>query len=127
MLLEDSSLIFSKLWFDEIKIFNPNISIAADNRMLPNSFELKQNYPNPFSPSTTIRFEVPRDAVVKLKVFNILGEEVATLLNEFRKADQYEVNFDAVKLASGVYIFQLTSGDFIAAKKNVANSSSHRG
>lgn len=80
-------------------------------------YKLYQNYPNPFNPSTTIRFEIPQDGIVTLKLFNILGEEVAALLNEFRKADRYEVLFDAAKLASGVYIYQFASGEFIASRK----------
>ena len=80
-------------------------------------YKLYQNYPNPFNPITTIRFEIPEDGIITLKVFNTLGEEVVALLNEFRKADRYEVNFDASKLASGIYIYQIEAGDFIASRK----------
>lgn len=83
----------------------------------PSSFALEQNFPNPFNPSTTIKFTVPQYSKVTLKVFDILGREVSTLINENKSAGDYVVNFDASALASGMYIYKLTAGDFTAAKK----------
>ena len=80
---------------------------------------LSQNYPNPFNPTTTINYSVSKSGSVTLKVFNIMGREVETLVNEQNTACNYEVKFDAGKLASGVYIYQLKSGDFISTKKLV--------
>jgi endoglucanase len=114
---EDSSLVFSKLWFDEIKIFNPNILIVAENQLLPTSFELKQNYPNPFNPSTMIQFQLPASAFVTLKVYNILGREVAVLLNETKEAGQHEIKFSNVNLPSGVYVYMLDSENFNSVRK----------
>ena len=82
-----------------------------------NSYVLYQNYPNPFNPTTTIRYELPQDGVVTIEVFDILGQKVKTLLNEFKKADRYEVTFNSAGLASGVYIYQLRVNDFITSKK----------
>ncbi|MGA9295663.1 MAG: carboxypeptidase regulatory-like domain-containing protein [Ignavibacteriaceae bacterium] len=89
-----------------------------------NSFKLYQNYPNPFNPSTTINFVVPYQARVTLKVFNVLGSEVATLVNGEKPAGSYNVNFNAGSLASGVYFYQLKAapsggqaGNFVAVKK----------
>jgi hypothetical protein len=83
------------------------------------SYVLYQNYPNPFNPITTIRYELPQDGVVTIEVFDILGQKVKTLLNEFKKADRYEVKFSSTGLASGVYIYQLRVNDFITSKKMV--------
>jgi len=80
-------------------------------------YALEQNYPNPFNPSTTIKYQIPENGMVTLKIFNILGEEVATLVNGFKNAGRYEVKFDASNLASGVYVYQLTSGSFNASHK----------
>ena len=74
-----------------------------------NSYVLYQNYPNPFNPITTIRYELPQDGQVTIEIFDILGQKVKTILNEFKRADRYEVTFNSAGLASGVYIYQLTS------------------
>jgi hypothetical protein len=78
---------------------------------------LEQNFPNPFNPTTTIRFAIPQNEHVTLKVYDLLGREVATLVNEARSAGNHEAFFDASNLASGVYIYRLTAGNFIATKK----------
>jgi hypothetical protein len=78
---------------------------------------LAQNYPNPFNPSTTIRYQLPQDGMVTLKVYDILGSEVATLVNEQKAAGRFEVNFDASRFASGVYIYKITSGGYVSSKK----------
>ncbi|MDR3611396.1 MAG: T9SS type A sorting domain-containing protein [Ignavibacteriaceae bacterium] len=82
-----------------------------------NNYDLSQNYPNPFNPATTIRYQIPKDGIVTLKVYDILGREVANLVNEYKKQGRYSVNFDASKLASGVYIYQIKSNDFESSKK----------
>ncbi|MBX2991662.1 MAG: T9SS type A sorting domain-containing protein [Bacteroidetes bacterium] len=86
---------------------------------VPQSYALFQNYPNPFNPSTTVRFQTPHDGFVSVKVYNMLGQEVATLVNEQRVAGVHEVIFDASRFSSGVYIYKLTAGGFTAAKKLV--------
>jgi hypothetical protein len=83
------------------------------------SYELYQNYPNPFNPTTTIRYAIPQDGIVNIKVFDILGQEVATVKNEFQKANRYEVKFNSKGLASGVYIYKLQVNDFIESKKMI--------
>ena len=91
-------------------------SIDGKNEQV-NNFHLEQNYPNPFNPTTIIRYSLPKNGLVTLKVFDILGREVATLANEYKVAGIYDVTFNASNLASGVYIYQLRSGDFVANKK----------
>ena len=81
------------------------------------SFSLEQNYPNPFNPSTVIAYQLPVTGFVRLKVFDVLGNEVAVLVNENKPAGSYEVNFDAGSLSSGVYIYKLQAGDFVSVKK----------
>jgi hypothetical protein len=83
----------------------------------PTGFALEQNYPNPFNPTTTIRFAIPQNEQVTLKVYDLLGREVATLVNEQRRAGTFEEHFDASHLASGVYIYKLTAGNFAASRK----------
>ena len=91
--------------------------IVVDN--IPSIFELKQNYPNPFNPSTTIEFDLPKTSHVALKVFNILGEEVATLVSDRLSAGSYSYNWDASNLASGVYLYRLQADDYVETRKMV--------
>jgi len=84
---------------------------------VPGEFILNQNYPNPFNPSTVIKYAVPEERPVSIKVFDITGREVAILVNEVKQPGTYELTFDAEKYASGVYIYQIISGDFVSAKK----------
>jgi len=83
----------------------------------PLSFALNQNYPNPFNPSTRITYSVREESPVSIKVFDMIGQEVITLVDEVKKAGTYSVNFSADKLSSGVYIYQMKAGSFISAKK----------
>ena len=84
-----------------------------------NSYVLYQNYPNPFNPTTTIRYEFPQDGVVTIDIYDILGQRVKTVLNEFKRADRYEITFNSAGLASGVYIYRMKVNDFITSKKMV--------
>jgi hypothetical protein len=92
-------------------------SSVGDVSNLPGKFELVQNYPNPFNPTTTISFSLPHAANATLKVFNTLGEEVATLVNELTTAGSHTVQFNATGLASGVYFYRLTSDDLTQSMK----------
>jgi len=95
-------------------------SIDAEIEIVPNNFELFQNYPNPFNPLTSIRYQVSGISQVSLKVFDLLGREVATLVNEEKPAGTYEINVDGAGFSSGVYFYQLKAGnEFIETKKLV--------
>lgn len=83
----------------------------------PVEFTLEQNYPNPFNPSTVIKYSIPENGFVTLVVYNLLGEKVASLLNGLQDAGRYEINFDASNLASGIYVYNLKSGNFNSVKK----------
>ncbi|HAY33641.1 MAG TPA: T9SS type A sorting domain-containing protein [Ignavibacteria bacterium] len=86
---------------------------------VPNTFKLSQNYPNPFNPSTRIDFALPNNSNVILKIYDLTGKEVETVLNDFRTAGYYTVNFNASNLASGIYYYKLTAGNDIAVNKMV--------
>lgn len=89
----------------------------AGDREQPFVFALFQNHPNPFNPATNIVFELAEPRLTTIKIYDILGQDVATLLNEQRPAGRYSVLFDASSLASGVYIYRLTAGSFVSTRK----------
>ena len=84
---------------------------------LPTDYSLNQNYPNPFNPSTIINFSIPNEGFVTLSVYNSIGQQVATLVNESKPAGTYQVDFIAEGLTSGIYFYQITSGNFSETKK----------
>ena len=105
--------------------FNGTV-VGVNNKLTqPVVFKLEQNFPNPFNPTTKIKYsitssvETHRDASVQLKVYDVLGREVTTLINETKQAGNYEVEFNASTLSSGVYFYQLKAGDFIQTKKMI--------
>ncbi|MCB0287509.1 MAG: T9SS type A sorting domain-containing protein [Calditrichaeota bacterium] len=92
-------------------------AIADDETALPGKFNLAQNYPNPFNPSTTISYQLPNANRVKLSVYDMLGREIQTLVNEQQNAGQHTVQFDAQQLPSGVYFYSIDAGNFQATRK----------
>lgn len=86
---------------------------------IPTEYNLAQNYPNPFNPSTSIKYAIPSESHVSVKVFNTIGQEVATLVNEVQHAGNYRVNFDASKLTSGVYIYTIKANNFVTSRKMI--------
>ena len=91
--------------------------VSDEQEIIPTVYKLNQNYPNPFNPSTVISWQLPVSGQVSLKIYDILGNEVATLVNENKEAGYYEVQFDGSQLASGMYIYRLTAGNYISTKK----------
>jgi enterochelin esterase family protein len=103
-----------------LRFFNdPTDAVAGSSQALPVSFQLLQNYPNPFNPTTTIAFDVSKSRFVTLKVFNLVGQEIATVISENLMPGSYRYSFDASRLASGVYIYCLCAGDFVQARKMI--------
>ena len=98
-------------------IESPYFSSIQENNALPFKFTLHQNYPNPFNPSTTIEFDLPKSSEVTLKVFNVLGEEVATLVSDRLSTGSYSYEWDASSLASGMYLYHLEADKFVSIKK----------
>ena len=95
------------------------LRIKKNQDNVPGVFTLDQNYPNPFNPSTTIEFTLPKSEFVELKVFNILGKEVSTLVSNKLNQGNHTYTFDGKNLASGVYYYQLIAGDFREVKKMI--------
>jgi hypothetical protein len=94
-----------------------NVSGVENNNTLVKDFTLSQNYPNPFNPSTSISYNIPNPAFVSLKVYDMLGKEVAVLVNEEKPAGTYNVEFNAKNLASGIYFYKMQAGNFTITKK----------
>lgn len=96
-----------------------NAVSVPEDELIANKFELMQNYPNPFNPSTRISFAIPNAAFVNLKVYDSIGNEVATLLNEVKQAGIYSVDFNATDLTGGIYFYQIKSVSFVETKKMI--------
>ena len=94
-------------------------SVNVNEEIIPAKYSLSQNYPNPFNPSTKINFSVKEAGLVTLRVYNILGVEISTLINEYRPAGVYSIPFNAAKLSSGVYIYHLTVNGFTQTRKMI--------
>ncbi len=91
--------------------------VDDEKNSIPTVYRLEQNCPNPFNPSTKISWQTPIGGWQTLKVYYVLGNEVATLVNEYKNAGSYEINFDASSLSSGIYFYHLQAGDFVETKK----------
>jgi hypothetical protein len=93
-----------------------NEGVMASASEIPTEYKL-ENYPNPFNPVTVINYQLPQDGFVILKVYDMLGKEVAAVVNEYKNAGYYIVNFDASRLTSGVYIYTINTNNFFLSKK----------
>ena len=91
--------------------------INAGGDGIPTRYDLAQNYPNPFNPTTNIKYSLPKEGYVTLKIYNLLGEEVSSLVNKNQGAGNYTVTFNGIQLSSGIYLYQLKSGNFVETKK----------
>jgi hypothetical protein len=102
-------------------VFKPDFltGIKGEKPPVPSCIELFQNYPNPFNPSTNISYQLPEPGLVQLKVYNILGKEVAVLVNAFKTSGKYSVDYNASELPSGVYIYSLKVNNFVQNKKMI--------
>jgi hypothetical protein len=100
-------------------VWIPGVSSAENKNYASTSFRILQNYPNPFNPTTTIRYSVSELTKISLRVFDILGNEIATLVNEEKLAGTYEIDFNAQHLSSGIYFYRLQAGSFVETKKMI--------
>ena len=103
----------------EVTYERTNINSVSEQIASVKGFELYQNYPNPFNPTTIIKFRISDFGFVNLKVYDILGNEIATLVNEEKLPGSYEISFDGSDLPSGVYFYQLITSDFVQTKKMI--------
>ncbi|CAN5623475.1 hypothetical protein BH10BAC5_BH10BAC5_03010 [soil metagenome] len=113
MNLQDANGLLVQL--DDIYV-GTTVGIQNISSDIPRSFRLSQNYPNPFNPVTNINFDLPKPSFVTLKIYDILGKEVASLLNETLEAGSYRSDFDASKLSSGTYFYRISTPDFVQTK-----------
>ena len=120
--IQDSILI-TDYWGDGPDIgaveYDPSAFVPQNKLSLPVIYSLYQNYPNPFNPSTTIRYEIPERSLVTIKVYDVLGNEVETLVNEEKQSGEFEVEFNANNLPSGIYFYRLKAGVFNETKKMI--------
>ncbi len=108
--------------YTTVKLPKPDLggtSGVEDNETVANDFSLSQNFPNPFNPTTTIRFTLKKSEKVKLKIYNVLGREITTLVNKKMNAGRYSVKFNAANLSSGVYFYRITAGNFVDTRKMI--------
>lgn len=118
--------LFSTAWYCEVLdtfgIMGPQeftTDVEDITTALPTAYALEQNFPNPFNPTTMINFSVPVEGFVTLNVYNSIGQQVATLVNESKSAGTYQVDFDATSLTSGIYFYRISSGNFTETKKMI--------
>jgi hypothetical protein len=100
-----------------IQKYSQLTAVGSDSKYYPSDYSLNQNYPNPFNPSTKIAYQIPKSGHVTLKVFNALGKEVATLVNEEKSLGRYTIDFNAQGLSSGIYFYSIRSGSYFETKK----------
>ncbi|MDP4174122.1 MAG: T9SS type A sorting domain-containing protein [Bacteroidota bacterium] len=106
-------------WWPEKKALWSSTTGIKQTKAQPSRFSLEQNYPNPFNPSTVIKYSISKASNVTLKVYNVLGKEIATLVNANQGAGEYSVSFDAKSLASGIYFYTISAGSYIETKKMI--------
>ncbi|MBT8387195.1 MAG: T9SS type A sorting domain-containing protein [Ignavibacteria bacterium] len=102
-----------------IEMLENLVTGSGNNDFSPQDFALEQNYPNPFNPSTTIRYSIRESTLVSIKVYDVLGTEVVTLVNEVKPAGKYTISFDASTIASGIYFYKLKAGSFVETRKMI--------
>ncbi|MBT8391613.1 MAG: T9SS type A sorting domain-containing protein, partial [Ignavibacteriaceae bacterium] len=118
LLKSDNSVNEDGWYVDDINlVVYEQMPTSAEPNVIVNKYLLEQNYPNPFNPSTIISYQIPEDSFVSLTVFDVLGNEVASLVNENKQSGSYEVMFNASTLPSGVYFYTLAAGEFVGTKK----------
>ena len=107
------------LWSQWVKTSGAIVGVTESNNNLPKEFRLYDAYPNPFNPITTIKYDISKTSHIKIQVLDILGREIATLVNENKKPGRYSIEFNANNLASGVYLYRINTGSFVSTKKIV--------
>ena len=107
----------SGFYIDDLSFSGNATSIYNNNSQASLIFDMKQNYPNPFNPSTTIEYQIPQSSHVSLVVYDVLGNQVVTIVNEVKPAGNYSVNFVAANLASGIYFYKIKAGNYVQTKK----------
>ena len=120
----DSKINSTESYFYRLKQIDQNGSVFYSESLnidvnVPEEYTLEQNYPNPFNPSTKISFHIAKPGFVSLKIFDVLGNEIKTLVNEQKSAGDHEVDFNSTDLTSGIYLYKIETGNFVATKKMI--------
>ena len=109
------------LFLDDAKIVGSSdttaTGVSKQKTELPSGYKLEQNYPNPFNPTTTVSYSIPKASFVTIKVYDFLGREIETLVNEEKSAGNYKTEFDGSKITSGIYFDNMKAGNFVETKK----------
>lgn len=113
----DTIIINGKKSGNGVFCVSPTAIENISDLSLPEEYSLSQNYPNPFNPTTNIYYQIPNAGIVTLNIYNVLGDEIAVLVNEEKPAGNYEVIFNASQLSSGIYFYKIQAGSFIVTKK----------
>jgi hypothetical protein len=131
VIVDDSAFTFgtatlrgdvNRTWYDGVSYASVNtVTNVADNKVRPAAFKLDQNYPNPFNPTTKISYSISKSNFVTLKIYDVLGREIQTLVNKFQEPNKYSIDFNAGELASGVYFYQLKAGNNFAEIKKMVS------
>lgn len=107
--------VYSGFWY----LYYEDVVSSVNDEAIPEHFALEQNFPNPFNPSTTIKFAVPQRNLVQIRLYTIIGEEVLLLLNEEKEKGWYEIKLNMNSFSSGVYIYRMNSGNYVSTKKMI--------
>ncbi|MCJ7554980.1 MAG: T9SS type A sorting domain-containing protein [Ignavibacteriaceae bacterium] len=116
-IVNEKQISGNESWYAKAVVSDIVSDVSEDKSIYPDEFELSQNYPNPFNPGTVISYKLPASGNVTLKVYDILGNEIAALVNEEKTAGSYVVDFNASELSTGVYFYRLQAGSFVQTKK----------
>ncbi|MCX7876698.1 MAG: family 16 glycosylhydrolase [Melioribacteraceae bacterium] len=107
------------MYVDYVRVYELTTNIEKIKNEIPNEIKLEQNFPNPFNPTTNIKFSIPNDALTKLTIYDLLGNEVEVLVNNFLTAGNYNYNFNTKDLTSGIYFYKLQVGNYVQTKKMI--------
>ena len=119
IITDDDYLLAGTSWGGVYRSLNKTMSVENSFGEIPNSLLLEQNYPNPFNPTTNIKFQISEFGFVSLKIFDVLGNEIKTMICEEKQAGDYEIKFDGSGLSSGIYFYQLRTNNFVETKKMI--------
>ncbi len=118
---EPGNVNVGEIYFDDLNVVNKTTVGVDDEEVpgMPSTYSLEQNYPNPFNPSTEIRFGIPQSGLVRLEVYNLLGQKIVTLVNQYMNSGFHTVNFNAEDISSGIYVYTLSVNDFVTSRKMI--------
>ncbi|MGD0038524.1 MAG: family 16 glycosylhydrolase [Bacteroidota bacterium] len=116
----DASTVFPQEYdIDYVRVYQKSVTAVQGTDQKPHNFLLYQNFPNPFNPTTKIKYSIPQNGFVTIKIFNLLGQKVASLVNQEQRTGEYKIEFNASNLSSGIYLYRIQSGNYSSTKKMI--------